>query len=232
MDINIQEDVTGEKPMLTFDKEVVRKMLLEDGYKEKDVEIKLAALAKNDARLQPVLNAYLLNRTISPYFNVDGLTMKIIMEKYSCNFWNALDYMEYYLKHPERAKILIEAPRATVGKNAPEKAKEEKQMLTFDKEVVRKMLLEDGYEEKDVEIKLAALAKTDARLQPVLDAYLVDRTISPDFNVNGLTMKIIMEKYSCNFWNAIDSMEYYLKHPERAKILIEAPPFRYGGRPS
>ena len=231
MDIKIQEDVKEEKPKLTFDKEVVRKMLLEDGYKEKDVEIKLAALAKNDARLQPVINAYLLNRTIDPDFNVDGLTMKIIMEKYSCNFWYALDSMEYYLKHPERAKILIEAPHATVGKNAPEKVKEEKPMLTFDKEVVRKMLLEDGYEEKDVEIKQNRLRKINVKLQPVLDSYLVNRTISPDFNVNGLTMKIIMEKYSCNFWNAIGFMDSFLDDPEGAKLLVEAPPIGYGIKP-
>lgn len=125
------------------------------------------------------------------------------------------------------AAMACESHHATVGKNAPEKAKEEKQMLTFDKEVVRKMLLKDGYKEKDVEVEIAALAKTDARLQPVLNAYLLNRTISPDFNVNGLTMKIVMEKYSCNFWNAIDFMETYLDDPEGAKLLIKSPPFLY-----
>jgi hypothetical protein len=112
-----------------------------------------------------------------------------------------------------------------------EDVKEEKPMLTFDKTVVRKMLLEDGYEEKDLEIKENRLKKINIKLQPVLDAYLVDRTISADFNVEGLTMKIIMEKYSCNFWNAIGFMDSYIDDPEGAKLLIEAPPFRYGVRP-
>jgi hypothetical protein len=112
-----------------------------------------------------------------------------------------------------------------------EDVKEEKPMLTFDKEVVRKMLLEDGYKEKDVEIEENRFSKINAKLQPVLDAYLVNRTISPDFNVNGLTMKIIMEKYSCNFWNAIGFMDSYLDDPEGAKLLVEAPPIGYGIKP-
>ncbi len=107
------------------------------------------------------------------------------------------------------------------------KEKEAKAVLTFDKEVVRKMLLEDGYEENDITIKLNRFNKINKKLQPVLDAYLVDRTISSDFNVEGLTMKIIMEKYSCNFWSALGYMDSYSDDPEGAKLLITAPPFRY-----
>ncbi|WP_371367102.1 hypothetical protein SRRS_11990 [Sporomusa rhizae] len=107
------------------------------------------------------------------------------------------------------------------------KEKETKAVLTFDKEVVRKMLLEDGYEEDDITIKLNRFNKISKKLQPVLDVYLVDRTISSNFNVEGLTMKIIMEKYSCNFWSALGFMDSYIDDPEGAKLLIIAPPFRY-----
>lgn len=128
-------------------------------------------------------------------------------------------------------------PTAAFASNLPmdakidEPIKEEKKMLSFDSELVRKMLLEDGYKEKDLEIKENRLKKINLKLQPVLDAYLADRTISDDFNVEGLTMKIIMEKYSCNFWNAIGFMDAYIDDPEGAKLLIESPPFSYRIRP-
>ncbi|WP_371367076.1 hypothetical protein SRRS_11840 [Sporomusa rhizae] len=110
------------------------------------------------------------------------------------------------------------------------KAKEAKAVLTFDKEVVRKMLLEDGYKENEIKIELNRFSKINQKLQLVLNAYLIDRTISSDFNVEGLTMKIIMEKYSCNFWNALSFMDSYIDDPERAKRLIDAPPFPYRSR--
>jgi len=115
-------------------------------------------------------------------------------------------------------------------KNAQKNTKEGKAVLIFDKEVVKKMLIEDGYKEKDVEIEIISLSKTDARLQTVLDTYLFDRTISSDFNVEGLTMKIVMEKFGCNFWSALDFMETYLDDPKGAKLLIDAPPFLYRTR--
>lgn len=96
----------------------------------------------------------------------------------------------------------------------------EKKVLQFDKEVVLKVMLEDGWSDWAY-VQVNSMSKYDARLQPVLDAYLADRSISADFNVEGVTIPLLMEKMHVDFWNALSRIDIYLHNPELAKEFME-----------
>lgn len=102
--------------------------------------------------------------------------------------------------------------------------KDEANVVHFDSAVVRRMMLEDGYaNDKDLEISINSLKKIDKKLQPLIDAYIKDRTISDAFTVEGLTVAMIMKKYDSSFWSALESLDNFIDNPEGAKLLKESP---------
>lgn len=102
-------------------------------------------------------------------------------------------------------------------------------MLKFNKEVVKKIMMkENGYSNEKADNEVDSLGELDARLQPVLDEYIENRIISADFAVEGLTTKMIMDKYEFNFWLGLNFMEGYIKYPEKAKrTRKDLTPIRY-----
>lgn len=124
-------------------------------------------------------------------------------------------------------KINVEQGQSDNQKTEKEenKKKEVKKVITFDKAVVRKMLIEDGYsDEGEIERTFNDLTRTDASLQKVLDAYLADRIIVDDFEVEGLTLKIIMDKFRSDFWDGLSLMNIYINDHELAKGVYNMPP--------
>lgn len=121
---------------------------------------------------------------------------------------------------------LRQAGHQQAGKE--EKTQEGKQVITFDRAAVKKMLIEDGYsDEGEMDRTLNELSLIDAGLQGILDAYLADRTIVDDFQVEGLTIPIIMHKFECDFWNALGFMNTSTHNRELAKSLYRMPPMAW-----
>lgn len=93
-------------------------------------------------------------------------------------------------------------------------------MITFDKTTINNILLDEGYfDEGEIDMVFYDLSIIDASLQGVLDAYLSDRTILDEFNVEGLTINMIMDKFGCDFWNALGFMNTSISNHKLAKDL-------------
>jgi len=114
------------------------------------------------------------------------------------------------------------------GDNKQECKQEERKMITFDKDVVKKILMEDnGYSDFDASIMINAVSEFDSKLQPILDSYVANRSLYADFNVEGVTIEIVMDKLGCDFWNALTDLDFYLRNPDDAKRLLKREPRRY-----
>ncbi len=86
-------------------------------------------------------------------------------------------------------------------------------MAHFDKKVVERILIEEfDFNSLLVAIAIEALTNTDDRLQPILDAWIEDRTIT-NYTFEGLSMKEIMEKEKCGFLRALSTMNTCLSKP-------------------
>ena len=93
-------------------------------------------------------------------------------------------------------------------------------MITFDKTAIHNILLEEGYsDESEIEMIFYDLSVIDASLQGVLDAYLTERIILDEFNVEGLTINIIMDKFRCDFWNALGFLNTSISNHKLARDL-------------
>ncbi|AIF53930.1 hypothetical protein [Pelosinus sp. UFO1] len=93
-------------------------------------------------------------------------------------------------------------------------------MITFDKTTINNILLEEGYsDEGEIDMIFYDLSIIDSSLQGVLDAYLTDRIILDEFNVEGLTINIIMDKFRCDFWNALGFLNTSISNHKLAKDL-------------
>lgn len=91
-------------------------------------------------------------------------------------------------------------------------------MLQFDKYAVKKIMMEENnYSSREADDEIYFLGGYDSQLQPLLDAYIADRTISNAFDVEGLTIKMVMDKFGHNFWQGLLSMQGFIKDPERAQ---------------
>jgi hypothetical protein len=98
-------------------------------------------------------------------------------------------------------------------------------VLHFDRAVVKKVMIEDGrnkYGESDS--MMDAFGKYDARLQPVLDAYLANRSLSDDFQVEGVNMRMIKDKFFVTFWEALVTMNSLFNDREGAGIIYQMKP--------
>ena len=116
---------------------------------------------------------------------------------------------------------------AGTEKNQQENKKEERKVLKFDKEVVKKIMIqENGYSALEASVMTSGLRQLDAKLQPILDSYLANRSLYTDFNIDGITIKDVMEWYGCGFWDGISLMDYYVHKPELAKDVRGWSPYR------
>lgn len=95
-----QEVKQEEKSLLKIDKAAVKKRLMEDGLNDFEAEDEMILLSRRNGCLQPLLDAYVKDRTLSEAFTVDGVTIKMAMDVERVNFWIGLDYMEVYMENP------------------------------------------------------------------------------------------------------------------------------------
>lgn len=130
----------------------------------------------------------------------------------------------------DRSKINAESGQCNNKETEKEEntKQEVKKVITFDKAAIRKVLIEEGYsDEGEIERTFNELSIIDVSLQKVLDTYLADRTIVDDFQVEGLTVKIIMYKFRCDFWNALGFMNTSINNHQLAKDLYNMPPMTW-----
>lgn len=107
-----QEVKQEEKTLLKIDKEGVKKRLLEDGFNDFEAEDEMIMLGRMNGCLQPLLDAYVKDRTLSEAFTVDGVTIKMAMDVERVNFWIGLDYMEVYMKNPRYTEMVKKDAKA------------------------------------------------------------------------------------------------------------------------
>lgn len=94
-------------------------------------------------------------------------------------------------------------------------------MILFDRERVRKIMLEDGYKEQQVDESVASMRKLNQKLQPLIDAYLKDKSLADQYQIEGLTIAMIMEKFDCDFWVGLEFLDDFVEDPERAGFVKE-----------
>ncbi|QKG83380.1 hypothetical protein GXN76_02100 [Kroppenstedtia pulmonis] len=105
-------------------------------------------------------------------------------------------------------------------------------MLKYDREKVKSILIhEEGYSETMAETFSETLVNLHEDLQPALDQWLKDRTISEEITVEGVTLKMIMEKRRDSFRGALTTMSVFIEKPELARRFKNRPtiirgPFR------
>lgn len=98
-------------------------------------------------------------------------------------------------------------------------------MIIFDKAIIKEILIEEGYsDDGEIDMIFSELNIINASLQNVLDAYVADRTILDEFEVEGVTVNMIMDKFRCDFWNALGFMSTSIDNPQLAKDLFNLSP--------
>ncbi|TCS93669.1 hypothetical protein [Hazenella coriacea] len=97
-------------------------------------------------------------------------------------------------------------------------------MLKFNKEEVRKILLEELRFPKDrMERSITAISKLDSQLQPLLDQWLKDRKIS-HFTINGVSLDYVYKYFEADdFIDALITMEMFAKSDHLAKRFLKNP---------
>jgi hypothetical protein len=109
------------------------------------------------------------------------------------------------------------------GGNKQVSKQEGLKVIKFDKQFIKEFIMK---EEKCSEweanlIVNAVLPKMSNKLQPVLDAYLADRTVDSTFHVKEVTMPIIMKGYQCGFWPALTYMDMFIQRQDNAEISLQ-----------
>jgi hypothetical protein len=205
-----QNKQEAKKVVLNFDGAALAKIMREENhYDEYTIDEELLNLELVTTPLQTVLDAYIKDRTVDDKLSIEGVTTKYVMQKWNCDFLHALEKMDHCLNYPEDLKET--------------KERKQKQWLKFDRDVVKWILIQENHYDKETADRAAYdLSECDSFVQPVLDAYLKDRTIVTDFNINGLTMQHIMELWDCDFWCALDKMgKLYYENPEKLKGSLD-----------
>ncbi|MBP2657921.1 MAG: hypothetical protein H6Q69_953 [Firmicutes bacterium] len=96
-------------------------------------------------------------------------------------------------------------------------------MLEFDDDLMRKILTNElNYSMVD-EVIPNFHKNLDSRLQHTLDVWLFERTIIDEINVEGVTIRYIMEKEGYSFIDALVSMSIYLNNPAKARWFFDTP---------
>ncbi|SMP22282.1 hypothetical protein SAMN06265361_10430 [Laceyella tengchongensis] len=97
-------------------------------------------------------------------------------------------------------------------------------MITFDPKKLKEVMInEEGYTESEYYFQLKVLERLDEKLQEPFDLWLYERKISTDFNVEGITLELIMKKHHCTFLSALATMNTYLNNTEKAKRFFTQP---------
>ncbi|TCS94817.1 hypothetical protein [Hazenella coriacea] len=103
-------------------------------------------------------------------------------------------------------------------------------MLKFNKDEVRKILIEEeGLVEDVTERSIDLLLKFNDSLQPLLDQWLKDRTIS-DQKINGVSLDMMYKYYKAkDFIEALICIDAFAENEGVAKRFLENP-YRLVGR--
>lgn len=93
-------------------------------------------------------------------------------------------------------------------------------MLQFDITQLANILVEEyNYSRFPITEKLKAFQKNAPEgLQDALNAWIKDRTILDEPNIDGITIQKIMERNQTHFFNALVSMGTILRDPSKAVI--------------
>jgi hypothetical protein len=98
-------------------------------------------------------------------------------------------------------------------------------MLQFDSDQLKEILMKElGHSELEAKFTIKVLMNLDSRLQPVLDQWLRDRTISESFNYEGVTIRYVMKTLNFGFIKALAYMDRLVGRPEKAKKFLTKPP--------
>lgn len=97
-------------------------------------------------------------------------------------------------------------------------------VLKFDEEKVKRISLEElNYNPLLIGQTIDVLKGLNNELQEPLDKWLKDRTICDEFNVNGVTLKVIHEQLKWNFVDCLILMNSFIENPEDAKKVYDVP---------
>lgn len=205
IDIKKQEE-QGVMELVKINRVEIKKFLMEEnGYDEYRAELMSDTVMRLEVKFQPLIDTYVKDKTFDENFAVDGVTLKIVMEKWDYDFWEGLEE----LNKDRNQKETLTMPN--------------KIWLKFDEATIKKILMEENhYDKKTASKAVYALRRCDGFVQPVLDAYLEDRRVLGDFNLKGLSMERIMELWHCDFWCALDKLgNLYYKYDEMLKMTLD-----------
>ncbi|TCS96624.1 hypothetical protein [Hazenella coriacea] len=101
-------------------------------------------------------------------------------------------------------------------------------MSLFNEEKLKEILLtECNYYQHQAEDKIESLKRLQEPLQKALQQWIEDRTISEEIEVEGVTLKYIMDKWDSNFTSALFLMSAFMKEPQKAAKFKSVPFFFY-----
>lgn len=98
-------------------------------------------------------------------------------------------------------------------------------MSLFNEEKLKEILVNEyNHSYYRAEEKVERLKKLQEPLQKALQQWIEDRTISEEIEVEGVTLKNIMEKRESNFTSALFLMSVFIDEPEMA-VEFKSIPF-------
>jgi len=87
-------------------------------------------------------------------------------------------------------------------------------MLIYDKAILKNILMNElNWIEEIAEDYSKNIEKYNEKLQKTLDEWMKTRTIIDDININGVTMNYIMRKQKGLFFDAFNTMNYFIANP-------------------
>ncbi|WP_131923028.1 hypothetical protein [Hazenella coriacea] len=86
------------------------------------------------------------------------------------------------------------------------------------------LLNECNFYQYQAEMEIDGLKKLQEPLQRALQQWIEDRTISEEIEVEGITIKYIMDKCQSDFTSALTFMSVFMDEPEEA-IEFKSIPF-------
>lgn len=104
-------------------------------------------------------------------------------------------------------------------------------MLTFDKELVRNILIQElGFPEDKAERGITLLSELHEELQPLLDQWLLDRTIS-DHKINGVSLDMVYKYFKVdNIVRALNYIDMFADSKSLAEKFLRNPYLVVGRR--
>ncbi|MRG29440.1 hypothetical protein [Laceyella tengchongensis] len=100
--------------------------------------------------------------------------------------------------------------------------------MIFDKQKLKTILMEEEQiSDHEADIIIERLEKVNhPQLQKCLDQWMENRTVSDEFNIDGVTIKMIMEKKKRLFCSALLTMDVFIDNPQMLQSILTVPSFK------